>query len=634
MRPPGDTPQAFCCFAAARRMYLRNNRGPEVLRNRSVNERDRDMAFDAGMLACTLSELRQAALGARVEKVFQPERDEIILQMRSFEGGRRLLINAGSNSPRIGFSGMQKENPAAPPMFCMLLRKRLQGAKLVEVRQEGFERVAVLTFEGRDEMGFECRCHLIAEVMGKYSNLIFTNADQRIVAVLHPVDFTTSSRRQVLPGMLYELPPKQEKQNPTEQSPERFAALLQAALTGPAGRETLCDRWITGTFLGISACVAREIAFRASGITGAVVGQCSPERLSAAFFEVMDCIREERYSPCMVLDGEKPVEYAFCTLTHYGNLTVRPFDSAGALLDCFYGSRDREYHIRQRASDVLHILTSADARIRKKLELQRRELADCEKGADYKKAADLITSNLHMLRKGMTRVELTDYEDYREDGSFGTRVLELDARLTPAANAQRYYKKYNKSKNAKVELTRQIALGEAELHYLDSVFDALTHAETAADLTEIRDELYRSGYASRMKQYTASRKPSNPAVAQFRTTGGFRVLCGKNNLQNEYITHRLAGKNDYWFHVKNLPGSHTVMLCEGREPGERDFTEAAEIAAYFSKAAGGQNVEVDYTQVRNVKKPAGSKPGFVIYHTNWSCVVTPSAGEIARLREK
>ena len=282
----------------------------------------------------------------------------------------------------------------------------------------------------------------------------------------------------------------------------------------------------------------------------------------------------------------------------------------------------------------MRILTAADNRIRKKLELQRGELADCEKGEEYKKCADLITGNLYQLSRGMTRVELTDYEDWHEDGTFGTRTVELDKRLSPTANAQVYYKKYNKSKTAKIELAKQIEIGEGELRYIDTVFDALTHAETSADLAEIRDELYRSGYASRMKNYALSRKPKTPTVAEFCTSGGYRVLCGKNNVQNEYITHKLAGKNDYWFHVKNLPGSHTVMLCDGEEPSERDFTEAAEIAAYFSKGADGQNVEVDYTLVRNVKKPAGTKPGFVIYHTNWSCIVTPDAEKIKLLRKK
>ena len=585
------------------------------------------MAFDAGMLACVLSEVRKTALGARVEKVFQPERDEIVLQMRSFEGGRRLLINAGSSCPRIGFTETQKENPMTPPMLCMLLRKHLQGAKLAEIRQEGFERVATLGFDTRDEMGFECRRYLIAEVMGKYSNLIFTDEKGKVISLLRPVDFTTSSRRQLLPGMLYELPPKQEKADPTRTDRASFLESFTRA-----GGDLLCEKWISNTYLGISASVAREIAYRANGRLECTLSQTNGERLATAFLEMMESIASERFAPCMVMDGSKPAEYAFCELTHYGSSEIRRFESAGALLDAFFGQRDRELHVRQRASDVLRILTAADARIRKKLELQKEELRECERGADYKRQADLITANMHLLSRGMTRAELTDYEDYREDGSFGVCVIELDGRLSPAANAQRLYKRYNKSKTARVELTRQIELGESELRYLDTVFDSLTHAETAADLAEIRDELYRSGYASRMKQYAASKKSAAPTVAKFRTSGGFTVLCGKNNLQNEHITHKLAAKTDYWFHVKGMAGSHTVLVCEGLEPSEVDFTEAAEIAAYFSKGADGQNVEVDYTLAKNVKKPAGTKPGFVIYHTNWSCIVTPNADRIAKMR--
>jgi predicted ribosome quality control (RQC) complex YloA/Tae2 family protein len=587
------------------------------------------MAFDAGMLACVIDEIKRTALGARIEKVFQPERDEIVLQMRSLEGGKRLLINAGSNNPRIGFTSEQKENPMTPPMLCMLLRKHLQGAKLCDVRQEGFERVATLEFETRDEMGFSCVRRLVAEVMGKYSNLIFTDGDGKVMAALRTVDFSTSSLRQVLPGMRYELPPKQDKRDPLSVTPEEFDALFASA---PAERQV--DKWITGTFLGISASVAREIAYRAANRSDAPISSVDGGRVKAAFFEIVDMIKENRYSPCMILSDGKPVEYAFCELSHYQKgFEMRPYESAGQLLDDFFHTRDRENHIRQRAADILRILTAADTRIRKKLELQRAELRDCEKGEEYKKYADLITANLYQLSRGMTRVELTDYEDWHEDGTYGTAVITLDGRLSPAANAQRYYKKYNKTKTARVELSKQIELGETELRYIDSVFDALTHAETSADLTEIRDELYRSGYASRMKNYALSKKPATPTVAKFRTRNGYRVLCGKNNVQNEYITHKLAGKNDYWFHVKNLPGSHTVMLCDGVEPAAEDFTDAAEIAAYFSKGADGQNVEVDYTLVRNVKKPAGGKPGLVIYHTNWSCVVTPNEEKVKSMRE-
>jgi predicted ribosome quality control (RQC) complex YloA/Tae2 family protein len=301
-------------------------------------------------------------------------------------------------------------------------------------------------------------------------------------------------------------------------------------------------------------------------------------------------------------------------------------------MDTFFATRDRENRVRQRAGDVLRILTAAETRIHKKLDAQRGELIDCERAVEYKKAGDLITANMYLLERGMKTATLTDYEDYHEaDGTFGECTVQLDERLTPAANAQRYFKKYNKSKTAKIELTRQIEIGERELTYIYSVFDALTHAETDADLSEIREELYRSGYASRMKNYTA-KKATAPKIMRFMTENGYTVLCGKNNVQNEHITHKLADRNDYWFHAKDVPGSHVVLVCNGQEPPEIDFTQAAEIAAQYSKSAGGQNVAVDYTKVRNVKKPAQGKPGLVIYHTNWTAYVTPDANKVAALR--
>ena len=589
------------------------------------------MAFDAGMLACVIHELKTESLGARVEKVYQPQADEILIQIRSFSGGKKLLINAGSNNPRIGFSFTSKENPPVPPMFCLLLRKHLSGAKLCAVEQEGFERVVRLEFETRDEMGFACKRMLYAEIMGKYSNLIFTDGDGKVMGALKTVDFTTSSLRQVLPGMRYELPPAQDKRNPLETVEDDFRALYTES-----PQDKGCDKWITTHFMGISAAVAREMVYRATRHTDTPLRYCSWDILWREFTAVMDTIRNENYKPTLISEGDRPVEYAFIELTQYGRtegMEAKAFDSAGALLDAFFDNRDREQRVRQRASDVLHILTNTEQRLRKKMELQRGELAECEQGEGFKKQGDLITANLYQLKRGMKRVVLTDYEDYREDGSYGEIEIELDERLTPAANAQRMYKKYNKAKNARIMLAEQLAKGEEELQYIYTVFDALTHAETAADLSEIRDELYRSGYASRMKSYT-QHKQTTPTVARFLTDGGYTVLCGKNNVQNEYITHKLAEKTDYWFHVKGQPGSHVLMVCHGEEPGERDFTQAAEIAAYFSKAAGEPNTAVDYTLARNVKKPAGGKPGLVIYHTNWTAYVSPRAEEIQRMRQK
>ena len=588
------------------------------------------MAFDAGMLACMVREIRTVALGGRIEKVMQPERDEIILQLRSTEGGKRLLINAGTG-PRIGFTELTRENPPQAPMFCMLLRKHLTGARLSDIRQEGFERVVTLEFDTRDEMGFACTRRIVAEIMGKYSNLIFTDGEGRIISALKTVDFSTSAQRQVLPGMRYELPPPQDKDNPLEVDFDRFASLYAAE-----SPEKPLDKFILSRFCGISATVAREMAVLATRHPDTPLRYATPEEAWKGFEEIMSRIKEGNFAPTMVYDGGSAVEYAFCPLTQYAlPVETRLFDTAGGMLDAYFETRDKESRIRQRAADVLRLLTNAESRIKKKLDIQREELAECEKADAHKKHGDMITANLWQLTRGMKQAELTDYETWDDEkGEYGTVVLELDERLTPSANAQKYYKRYAKARNAKVELARQIELGETELSYVYTVFDALTRAETANDLAEIRDELYRSGYASRMKGYAAPKKQPAPTVAKFKTTNGYLVYCGKNNLQNEHIIHKLADRNDYWFHAKGVPGSHVVMVTNGEEPDARDFTDAASIAAHYSKAAGGAQIPVDYLLVRHVRKVPGAKPGFVTYHTNWTAYVTPDADRVAAMRIK
>ena len=587
------------------------------------------MAFDSGMLACTLSEIRRLALGARIEKVYQPERDEIVIQMRSIEGEKKLLINAGSNNPRIGFSAVKRENPQNPPMFCMLLRKYLQGSRLVSVEQAGFDRIAVLEFSGYDEMGFESRKYLIAELMGRYSNLIYTDANKKIVSALKTLDISNASERQILPGMTYVLPDARGKVDPLMVSKEEF---LSAFSNAP--EDKACEKLLVSSFMGLSPAVAREIVFRATRHTDTPVKYCDADDIYEEFSRVVSVIKNETFEPTLVYDGATPIEYAFLPLTQYASCKKESFDSAGALLDAFFGERDKEQRVKQRAADILKLLANAESRLNKKLEIQRGELADCEKGNEYKKIGDLITANIYKLSRGDKSVVLDDYENYDDEGNFAKVTVSLDSRLSPSANAQRYYKKYTKARNAKEELARQIKLGEAELEYVYTVFDSLTRAETPTDLLEIRDELYRSGYASRMKNHSHhERKQQTPVVMKFVTDDGMRVLCGKNNLQNDYITHKVAEKWDYWFHAKNTPGSHVLLVTEGREPTDLDFTQAAEIAAYYSKAEGA-NVAVDYTLAKNVKKPAGGKPGLVIYHTNWTAYVTPDEKKIQSLRMK
>lgn len=584
------------------------------------------MAYDAGMLAAVIDELNRCSAGARVDKVYQPQNDTVILGLRTRDGARRLFMRCGANDPRMAYTSEPADNPAVPPTLCMLMRKHFVGSVFVGATQPGFERVARLEFDGRDEMGYDSKKFIYAEVMGKNSNLIFTDDSGKILGAMRQVDFTTSRLRQVLPGMQYELPPAQDKRDPLTETRDGFLALL-----GECIPERSAAKHINATYLGISPTVAREIAFRAAGSTDATVGGCSGYMLWREFSAVIGLIKEKRFTPVMAYSGGAPAEYSFLPLLQYGESELRTYGSFGELLDTFYGERDRRALIKSRADDLLRTMKAAESRLCRKLDVQRSELADCEHGDDYRRDADLITANIYLIKRGDTDARLTDYSEMKDDGSFAVRTVKLDGRLSPSANAQRLYKKYAKSKTAKRELTKQINLGEIELEYVRSALDALSRAETGAELAEIRDELWRSGYAG--KQKTPPPKKLKSVPAEFVTSGGYTVLCGRNNFQNDELTFRRADRSDIWFHAKGVPGSHVVLVCGGEAP-DRDMTEAAEIAAYHSGAAGGDNIAVDYTAVRNIKKPAGARPGYVIYHTNQTAYVTPDPEKIKKMRKQ
>ncbi len=587
------------------------------------------MAFDAGMLRFVTEELNQQCKNGKVEKISQPSREEIVLVIRCGGKEHRLLISAGGSGSRMNLTGLKLENPATPPMFCMQLRKHFQGARFAGGEQLGFERAVRLTFDTHDEMGFSSRKHIICELMGRFSNVILTDADDRILGVLKPVDFTTSERRQVLPGMRYELPPKQDKEDPmAPESDERSFKEKAAAeeIDRPA------EKFIMAHYAGISPLIAREIAFRAGGRPDATMKETERD-LVRCFFEMIRLIRDGAGTPCLVRDENGvPKEYAFTEIRQYGrSATIETTESFGELLDRFYGERSREERLHKKAADLFHLLSNAESRIVRKIALQEEELAECEKGETYKRYGDLLTANLWQLKRGMESCRLTDYGS----GSSEETEIPLDKRLSPSANAQAYYRKYSKTKAARTHLTEQIAAARDELDYVYSVLDSLSRADGEKELSEIRTELYHSGYASRMKNYS-ERKQSVPTVIRYRTTDGHTVLCGRNNLANDYLTTKMADRGDWWFHVKNAPGSHVVLIpAEGEDdPSGTAFTEAAEIAAYNSKLRGGVMVPVDYTRVGKVKKPAGSKPGFVIYTTNWTAYVTPDEEKIASLRVK
>ncbi len=584
------------------------------------------MAFDAGFTAAVVEELSSQLLNARIEKIFQPSRDSVLLVLRRERSsldpageksvGCKLLIDAGAANPRLTLSDPEFDNPRVPPMFCMLLRKHLGGARITGLRTLGFERAAELEFEARDELGFLSKKYLYAEIMGKFSNLIFCGADRRILAAVKTNDLSSGSKRPILPGIPYAPPPPQEgKRSPLEEEKEAFLSALRESALSPA-------KFLLSLYSGFSPLLAREIAFRAGESGGA---------LWEEFSAVVERIKKKDFLPVLLRTPEgEPFEYSFLPILQYGNGAVSSLcGSFSELIETFFSERAKNERLRQRAADILRLLNGAENRLNKKIALQEQDLAACAEKETYKKYGDLITSSIYQLSRGMTEASLPDYssEDCREVS------VPLDSRLSPAQNAQKYYKKYAKCKSAEKNLTVQISLARAELAYLETVSDSLTRAESENDLAEIRRELYESGYASRMKTYSAVKIPT-PKPMEFLTSHGYRVLCGKNNSQNDFLTHRLAGKNDLWFHVKGIPGSHVVLFCDGEEPPAEDFTQAAVIAAVYSKAPRGQKVAVDYTRVKNLKKPPASKPGFVVFSSNYTAFVLPDPALAERLRKK
>lgn len=572
------------------------------------------MAFDACMMYAVIREIKEAFPEGKVEKVLQPQGDEIDLVMRARGINRRIVLNVGANAPRLQISDTVKENPLKAPMFCMLLRKRLTGAKLLRVEQPGFDRVAVFVFSSYDEMGFSAQCRLVCEIMGKYANLIFVGSDEKIVSALKLIDFADSTVRQVLPGMLYRLPPAQDKQCPLCVDAAFF--MRKWAEFEP---ERTVEKFITTVWGGIATQIAHELCYRASGACDVVLSQASPERMYEVFSAWQNLLLSGDFTPTIAFDAQGKARDCSYMPISYTAESCETYSTLGAMFDVYFEKRDRAEKMHQRAHDILTLLNNAEHRTRKKLALQRETLAQCAHAQEYRQQGDLITANIYRIRRGDTELVAPDYT--KEDGSMVR--IPLDARLSPAQNAQKMYKLYNKAKNARAVLTECIAQWEAELLYLDSVRDFLTRASSEEDIAQIRDELYRSGYASRMKGYQPPRRLLSKPL-EMRTSGGYRVLVGRNNVQNDQLTFRVATKGDIWFHVKDMPGSHVILLCDGEEPPAKDYTEAASIAAYHSKASADR-VAVDYTRVKNVHKPQGAKPGYVTYKNNFTAYVRPAA---------
>ncbi len=576
------------------------------------------MAFDACMMRAVLFEISEGFPDAKIEKVLQPQNDEIDLIIHSGKKSSRLIFNVGPNAPRLQLSSVSKENPLKAPMFCMLLRKHLLGARIVRSEQPGFDRIAIFTLSCYDEMGFPTEKKLICEIMGKYANLILADKENKIISAIKFIDFSQSTVRQIIPGLRYTLPEGQNKISPLDFSQEVFYSKLREF-----SPERTAEKFIVGTFGGTATQISRELVFRASGNNDAPISEIDTEKLKNVMLSWHNTLKNHDYKPTLAFDKEgKPIDYSYMEITYLENgAATKSFDGFADMLDLYFSEKDRLEKIRQRGRDLILLINNAIARTERKLSLQRNALLESERGEEYKKFGDLITANLYRIERGMERVICVDYYDE----SCPEREIVLDSRLSPSANAQRYYKLYAKAKKAKEVLSEQIKLWEAELLYLESVRAFLDKAKTEEDISELREELYRAGYSSKMKNYRPQKKIKLQNM-QYKTSGGYTVLVGKNNIQNDNLTFKLASKGDVWFHVKDMPGSHVILQCDGEEPGEGDYTEAAEIAAYFSGASAGP-VAVDYTRVKNIKKPAGAKPGFVIYKTNYTAFVYPKNPE-------
>ena len=574
------------------------------------------MALDGAFLRHLKKEITDRALGARVDKIYQPNKEELVFLLRTRQEAFKLLLSARANSPRIHFTQYAPENPKVPPMLCMLLRKRLSGAKLVEVRQPGLERLLYLDFDAANELGDKVRLSLVIEIMGKYSNIILVDGQGKIVDALKRVDEEMSSQRLVQPGLAYELPPAQNKPCMLECQPEE---IVEAIVHQPKNQSL--NKGILNALQGLSPVVCREIEHqvgRGQELFTRDLTQEQRERLRFFLERLFTTVRDTAGEPYMVTKIKgKPMEFSFLNIVQYGTLaSVSRWEDFSSLLDEFCEERDRQDRMRVKAQDLLRLLANASERLSRKINLQRGELARSEDREHLRVCGDLINANLYRIERGSAFADLENFYDENR-----LMRVKLDPALNATQNAQKYYKEYRKAKTAQQVLGEQIAQAEQELLYVDSVFDCLSRAQSESELNEIRQELREEGY---LKAVRDKRKPPAPlAPLEFVSSEGFRILVGRNNRQNDKLTLKQANNNDIWLHTKNIPGSHTIIVTGGRQPGDATLKEAAMLAAYHSRAKDSSQVPVDYTQVRYVSKPQGAKPGMVIYVHYQTLFVTP-----------
>ena len=556
------------------------------------------MALDGAYLYTVKQELKDLIRG-RIDKIYQPSKDEIIISIRTVKGTFKLLISASASSARVHITTAQVENPMSPPMFCMLLRKRLGGGKLIDVRQDGLERILFLDFNCINELGDPSVITLACEIMGKYSNL---------------------------PGIAYEMPPRDNRISFVDADETRIRAAFEDM------KPAELSKAIIRAFEGVSPVLAREWAYYTTRGIETRSDELSNDMKDRLVFAIMQTKRSlltenNCYTVVSGRDGSLK-DFSFIKLSQYGSLMVtKEFSSASELLDYFYFQRDKTVRLKQRANDLFKFLANTSERITKRLAAQQEELKNCEKKDQMKLMGDLISANIYRLKKGDERVKLENFYDER----FSQIEIKLDPRLTPSQNAQKYYSNYRKSMTAEKKLAEQIRIGEEELKYIDSVFESLSRAESEIEINELRLELAEQGYIRSNRLRGKPVKSTEPY--EYISSDGFKILAGRNNKQNDKLTLKTAAKQDIWLHTHNIAGSHVIIVTNGETPPETTIKEAAVIAALKSKAKDSSQVPVDYCLRKFVKKPVGAKPGMVIFINNKTVYVSPDENLAERLKK-
>lgn len=583
------------------------------------------MSYDGIVTASVVHELKSKLLNSRIDKIHQPERDEIIISLRSTNGNYKLLLSANSSNPRVHLTEVSKENPITAPLFCMLMRKHLASGKITNIVQQDFDRIIKFDIESYTELGDLTTKSLIVEIMGKHSNIILVNSDNKILDSIKHVDFTVSAVRQILPGLIYELPPRQDKISPSAANLEKITEIVSAFPNG-----SLLDKNLLSEFLGLSPLISREIVYRFCKDLHIFAENIDKTAFSKHVYEFFGNILNSNFEPSIVIDEKtkKPVAFSCVKLTQYEGSGIIECDSSiSKIIEAFYITRANHDRMTQKSAHLVKLVNNNIERCEKKLKIHTENIEKAKNRDKYKIYGDLITANMYMLEYGMSEATVINY--YSENSEEVT--IPLKPELSPSKNAQRYYKMYNKQKTAEKYSLEQIEDAKNEKYYLETVLDSLSKAESQAEIFEIQDELAEQGYTAKITSKKKKfQKKSSPM--QFISSDGYTILVGRNNKQNDELTIKTAYSTDIWLHTKVIPGSHTIIRTNGGEKiPDRTLLEAAELAAYFSKAKNSAQVPIDYTEVKNVKKPNGAKPGLVIYDYYNTVYVQPSEETVKRL---